>query len=211
MRHPVSLLLIPALLATAACGNKQVALSADPVERAATCGVVAAAQARVNMTDIKAPLPVEAQGEVLRYALVAGAEGEQFAADRASAVVQRMPAIADEVTDGNWKKLVEPCAQAYPAAAAQPELPRDPLTAGMGCDALRQFVGRALASDGRYEETLTQYSKLESALDKKIAPVMAQRGIAASETDAEKSKAFSAIAKLGNPAMTMDACVQRYT
>jgi len=127
-------------------------------------------------------------------------------------VVKRMPEIADKVTDGKWEKLVEPCAQAYPVAAtAQPELPRDPLVAGLGCDMLRQFVGRALASDGRYEETLTQYCALERKLDGKLAPLMARQGIDnGTEGTEQKRKAMSTVAKLGNPTAVMDACVQRY-
>lgn len=207
------LIVLPGLIAaTVACGPKQVALSADPVERAATCGVVAAAHARVNTTNIKAPLSVEAKGETLRYALLTGAQQESFSAEQAGAVVKRMPEIADQVTDGKWEKLVEPCAQAYPAAAtAQPELPKDPLVAGLGCDMLRQFVGRALASDGRYEETLTQYSALERKLDAKLAPLMARQGIDnGAEGIEHKRKAMSTVAKLGNPTAVMDACVQRY-
>lgn len=202
---------LPGLLIAGACGRSAIELPADPIERAATCGVVTAAEARVATTDIKAPLSLEAQGNILRYALLTGSEGESFAADRAAAVVQRMPELADKVTDGSWKKLIEPCAQAYPAAKGPPALPEDPLVAGMGCDALRQFVGKALASDGRYEETLTQYSNLESALDKRLAPMLARRGVSADETDAERSTALSTLAKLGNPTAVMDACVQRYT
>jgi hypothetical protein len=206
------LLVLPGLIAAGACGPKQVALSPDPVERAATCGVVAAASARVNTTDIKAPLSVEAKGETLRYALLTGAQQEAFSAEQAGAVIQRMPAIADEVTDGKWQKLVEPCAQAYPAVAAAPKLPADPLVAGMGCDMLRQFVGRALASDGRYEETLAQYSTLERNLDGKLAPLMARQGIDnGPEGIAQKQKAMSTVAKLGNPTAVMNACVERYT
>lgn len=208
------LLVLPGLIAaTSACGSRQVALSADPVERAATCGVVAAAQARVNMKDIKAPLSVEAKGETLRYALLTGAQQESFSAEQAGAVVKRMPEIADQVTDGKWEKLVEPCAQAYPATpTTRPELPQDPLVAGLGCDMLRQFVGRALASDGRYQETLSRYSELERELDAKLAPLMVRQGIGnGPEGMAEKRKAMSTVAKLGNPTAVMDACVQRYS
>ncbi len=207
------LLILPGLIAAVgACGPKQIALSADPVERAATCGVVAAAHARDTSTDFKGPLSVEAKGETLRYALLTGAQQESFSAEQAGAVVKRMPEIADTVIDGKWKKLVEPCAQAYPVAAtAQPELPKDPLVAGLGCDMLRQFVGRALASDGRYEETLSQYSALERKLDGKLAPLMARQGIQnGAEGTEQKRKAMSTVAKLGNPTAVMAACVQHY-
>lgn len=206
------LLVLPGLAMAGGCGQKQVALSPDPVERAATCGVVAAANARLNTTDIKAPLSLDAKGETLRYALLAGAQQEIFSADQAGAVINRMAQIADKVIEGDWKKLVGPCAEAYPAAPAKPALPEDPLVAGLGCDMLRQFVGRALASDGRYEETLTRYSALERELDSKLAPLMARNGIDdGPEGMEQKRKAMSKIAKLGNPTQVMDACVQRYT
>jgi len=211
MKTPL-LLIVPIVIAASGCGPKQVALSPDPIERAATCGVVAAAQARVATKDIKAPLSVEAKGETLRYALLAGAEGKAFSSEQAGAVVKRMSEIVDQVTEGKWQKLVAPCAAAYPAVAAAPELPSDPLVAGMGCDQLRQFMGRALASDGRYEETLSKYGDLERTLDGKLAPLMARGGVSDGPESAEKKReAMSTVAKLGNPTAVMDACVARYS
>jgi hypothetical protein len=206
------LLVLPGLVMAGGCGPKQVALSTDPVERAATCGVVAAANARVKTTDIKAPLSLDAKGETLRYALLTGAQEDVFSADQAGAVVNRMAQIADKVIEGNWKKLVAPCAEAYPAVTGKPELPKDPLEAGMGCDMMRQFVGRALASDGRYEDTLVKYSALERALDTKLAPLMSRNGVDdGAESMERKRKAMSTLAKSGNPTQVMEACVQRYT
>lgn len=110
-----------------------------------------AAQARVDTPDIVMPLPVEAQGRILRYAVLTGVEGDSFSMDRASQVVQRMPKEAETLLDGNrWKKVLEPCAAAFPAlpAGVSVKLPDEPLTAGMGCDMMRQFVGKALGDRG---------------------------------------------------------------
>ncbi|MGH6782037.1 MAG: hypothetical protein ACREB5_08030, partial [Sphingomonadaceae bacterium] len=57
-------LLFPGLLAASACGPKALSLPADPIEAAATCGVVAAAQAREGQTSLKAPLSMAAQGNI---------------------------------------------------------------------------------------------------------------------------------------------------
>lgn len=207
-------LAMPGLLFTAACGSKTVELSDDPIARAATCGVAEAAQARVDTPDIKAPLAVDAQGRILRYAVVTGVEGDSFSMDRASEVVQRMPKEAETLLEGNrWKKMREPCAAAFPAPAqGEVKLPEDTLTAGMGCDMMRQFVGKALATAGQYEETLRGYSKLEEALDKKLAPLMSARGLSSEDKALEaKRKAMASFAKLGNPTQIMDTCVKKYT
>ena len=51
-------------LLVASCGPKTLALPDQPVDRAATCGVVAAAQARAGTANIKADLPFDAMGVV---------------------------------------------------------------------------------------------------------------------------------------------------
>ena len=67
------------------CGPKTLTLPDQPIDRAATCGVVAAAEARAASKDIKAPLPFDAMGRVLHYPLLAGATGESFSSDNATA------------------------------------------------------------------------------------------------------------------------------
>lgn len=205
------LLALPGLLLSSGC-TKPLTLSADPVERAATCGVVAAAEARKAQADFRAPLSIEAQGKILHHALTVGAETPEFSQDKAAAVVKQMSERADAVTDGSWEKLVEPCATAFPLPATAPALPGDPLTAALGCDALGRFMRAALASDGRYEAVLAKYNKLEASLDKKVAPLLAQRGASSAEaTQREKRKALSVFGNLGRPDQVMDACVARYT
>src|SRR5687768_18519696 len=113
-----TLLLIPlaALLATA-CGPKLLTLPEDPVERAATCGVVAAASARSGSTDVKTPLTMEQQASILHYALLGGGEGKDFSQDRVAAVVQRMPELEAGITGAKWQELVQPCREAFPVTA----------------------------------------------------------------------------------------------
>lgn len=207
MKSP-ALLLMPVLLA--GC-DTQALLAENPVERAATCGVVAAAQARVE-APVGKPLPLEAQGEVLRPALLAGAAGEEFDGEAAEAVVKRMPVLAESVTQGdNWKELAPACAAAYPAAPAAPALPDDALAAALGCDQLGRFLKTALGASGDYEEPLLEYGVVERTLDSRIAPLLARRGLASEDAQAkEKRKALGAFAKLGNPVTVMNACVVKY-
>ena len=49
------------VLLLVACGPKALDLPADPVDRAATCGVVAAATARTSVADVQAPAPAAAE------------------------------------------------------------------------------------------------------------------------------------------------------
>lgn len=56
------------------------------------------------------------------------------------------------------------------------------------------------------------YSKLEEALDQKLAPLMSARGLSSEDAGlAAKRKAMATFAKLGNPTAVMDACVKKYT
>src|ERR1051325_2044401 len=111
----------------AACsGEKPLALPEEPVDRAATCAFVAAAVARVAVKDINAPLPVEAQGRIVHYALLAASAEGAFDAATANAVNKRIGALKDKLTSGRWQTLIQPCRAAFPAAANDaPELPRN--------------------------------------------------------------------------------------
>src|SRR3546814_4302137 len=96
----ISATAIGGALLLAACGPKALSLPEQPIDRAATCGVVAAAEARAATPDIKQPLPFTAQGRILHYALLAGASGEEFSAETATAVNQRMSDLQEEITSG---------------------------------------------------------------------------------------------------------------
>src|SRR5262245_39389542 len=65
------------------CGPKALSLPEDPIDRAASCGVVAAVQARAATADVKASLPFDSQGHILHYALLAASEGGSYEAERA--------------------------------------------------------------------------------------------------------------------------------
>ena len=106
-----------AVLLAGCSADKPLELPAAPVDRAASCAVVAAAQARTKTADFKAPLPLEAQGRILHYAMLAASEGEAFDAQVASAVSKRMGELEAGITKGKWQALIPACDAAYPVAA----------------------------------------------------------------------------------------------
>ena len=217
-RTPATAALIAtAFLTVSGCGGpKQLALPEDGVERAATCGVVAAAQARLGQApgEISKPLPLEAQGRILHYALLAGDDGSGFSQDRVAAVVARMPQLGDQVTKGRWQALIPECAAAYPQTAADTpvELPDDPLDAQLSCYTLAGFLDKALTAQGdAYVADLSRYGAMRRALDARIGSKLAADGKATAETQAAtRASRLGAAAKLGPPTRVMDACVAKY-
>jgi hypothetical protein len=215
MRSP--LLYVPALaMALSACGAPKLALPADPIGKAATCGVVAAADARAaNAQQVSAPLSFDRQGQIIHYALLAGAEGDKFSREKAAAVVERMQAIQEDVTDGKWQALVQPCEAAYPEASSAQAvaLPSDPLEAEMSCYTLGKFMVKALAVQGNaYEKQLLEFGTMGRNLDPKIGRGLDRRGIRSEAARlAQRDIALAKAAKLGSPAKVMDACTARYT
>jgi hypothetical protein len=216
MRSPIAAL-IPALaLAVTGCGAPKLALPADPIGKAATCGVVAAANARVaNTSDVSAPLPFEKQGQIVHYALLAGADDGAFSLDRAAAVMQRMQEIQEDVTSGKWQDLVQPCQAAFPEASPSREvaLPQDPLEAQLGCYMLSKFMVKALAAQsGAYDKELVTFGALNRDLDPKIAKSLDRRGIRSEKArEGQQDSALAKVAKLGTPAKVMGACTARFT
>jgi len=209
--------LVPAAaLVLAGCGTPKLALPDDMVGKAATCGVVAAADARAGSPEnVAAPLSFERQAQIIHYALLAGAQGEQFSTDTASAVVQKMQEVQEDVTGGDWKALVQPCQAAFPETdLARPvSLPASAAEAQIGCYALGKFMMRALSvQGGAYEKQLLAYGKLGRDLDPRIARTFDGRGIRSDKArQAAREKALVKFAKLGSPAKVMDACTTRFS
>ena len=110
--HPFSVSAI-ALILTACSSNT---LPEDIIGKAGTCAVVAASAAREAMKDPEASLPVDQQSQIIHYALIAGASDPKFSSDIANAVIRQMQMVQDTMGEGDWKKLVEPCKQAFPEA-----------------------------------------------------------------------------------------------
>ena len=78
-------LLAISLMLLAGCGKKSLALPTDPIERAATCGVIAAATLR-TAAGVKGDLSPEDQGRIFHYPLLAASESGSYEAEKAGAV-----------------------------------------------------------------------------------------------------------------------------
>jgi hypothetical protein len=197
----------------ASCGPKTLALPADPVDRAATCGVVAASEARSATPNVNAPLSLAAQGRIIHHALLAGAEGGEFSADKAAAVSRRMNELQETITEGKWKELKQPCQQAYPdAARSDVTLPGDRFDAQLGCDELADFMTTALASqEMQYGNELGEYHALQATLDQLLGPGLRSRaGRALADQMEARRKALAEIARAGSPVAVMGQCVARF-
>lgn len=203
-------ILLPLVLA--GCGEKPAALPGDPIRRAATCGVVAAADAR-RAGGVDAKLTIEQQGHILHYALLAGAEGGSFDKGRSAAVVNAMPALGDKVTAGAWESLIAECAAAYPASrpAQGITLPSDALAAQAGCHDLADFMTTALrAQEANFVDRMRAYDGLKRALDPKMGVTLKARGLNQVQANAARAKALAALVTLGPPTAVLDQCVKKF-
>jgi hypothetical protein len=202
-----------AALLAVSCGPKALTLPDDPVDRAATCGVVAAAEARLAVTQIQAPLPLEAQGRIAHYALLGASTGEEFAPATANAISRRTTELGEKVTAGGWQDLVPACAAAFPAAArADVALPADEFEAQLGCYEMAGFLSTVLAgqrTDERNERAT--YVGLHRLLGDRVAPGLRERaGAEAAAQRREQRRALAAAARLGSPVAVMRQCIRRF-
>lgn len=206
-------LFIVASLVLAGCGAKRLALPADPVDRAATCAVVAAAAARTAVTDIKAPLPLAAQGKIFHYALLAASAGETFEPETANRVNKRMGELQESITGGKWEALAPACDSAFPAAGkADVTLPEGRLDAQLACEELAEFASVALEGEEvHYGNELAGYRRMRSALNDALGLGLRARAGAGLEAQTrERRLALAAAAKLGSPIPVLDACMKRF-
>lgn len=210
---PVAVTLALASLASCS-GPKALTLPTDPIDRAATCGIVAAAEARSAIGDFNGSLPLAAQGRILHYAVLAASDGGRFSADTAGAVSKRMSALQGQVTSGNWQDLAPACRAAFPAAAQTGEarLPANPLDAELGCSELAQFTATALEADkANYGAQVSEYRRLRTKLSDRLGPALRSRaGLSLGAQRAAGDKALAEIVQLGSPVAVLDQCRKRF-
>lgn len=202
-----------AALLLAGCGGKEeLTLPTEPVDRAATCGIVAAAEARMKSA-VSAALPLEAQGRILHYALLTASEGGEFKAETANAVSRRMTELQEEVTKGKWQDLAPACASAFPATRKTAvELPAGRFEAQIQCEELADFLGTALIQqEVNYGNELAGWSRMRSDLNDAMAPSLrARAGASLDAQRQERRKGLAAAAQLGPPTATMELCLKRF-
>ena len=202
-----------AALALSACGPKPLALPADPVDRAATCAVVAAATARTAVTDVQAPLPLAAQGRIFHYALLAASTGELFEAEIANRVNKRMRELQEAMTGGKWQALAPACEAAFPLAGkTEITLPEGRLDAQLACEELAEFASVALEGEEvNFGNELAAYRRMRSELNDALGPGLRARAGAGLEAQTtERKRALAAAAKLGSPMAVLDTCAERF-
>ena len=215
MRFPGSTLALLGLaLAAVSCGGPQaLSLPTEPVDRAATCGVVATAAARRATADINASLPIAEEGHILHYALLGASADGVYSSETAGAVVKRMPALEPKITDGAWQNLIPACRAAFPEAEqSDVALPPDKLDAQLGCGALAQFIATALEpAKIHYASELAAYRRLRGRLSDKVGSALRARvGSATQEQRAAEAKAMAKIARAGSTIAVLAECARRF-
>lgn len=204
-----------AALLLSGCGPKPLTLPADPVDRAASCAVVTAIEARATAPSVKSSLSFETQSKIIHHAMLAASEDGSFSSDTASAVVKKMSELESGISDGKWQDLQAPCSAAYPEISKTTgiELPAAKFDAQLGCYAMADFLSRSVqSSDPEAEKRKNLFSDLRRKLDNAIANGLRAKGASSYEkTQAEKDKALATMSKLGSPAAVMTLCTDRYS
>jgi hypothetical protein len=202
-----------AALLLCSCGAKSLELPADPVDRAATCAVVAAAAARTAVKDVKAPLPLAEQGRIFHFALLAASGKGTFEAETANRVNKRMRELEAGITGGKWSALAPACNAAFPATGrSDVELPSGRFEAQIACEELAEFTSIALEGSERdFGNELAGYRRMRTELNDAIAPAL--RSEAGSGTEAQarlRKRALARAAALGSPIPVLDRCRERF-
>jgi len=212
MKRETLILPLSIALTVAGCAKQGPAFPTDPLDQAATCGVIAAASER-EAAGLKGELPADAQARILHYAMLYASTGKALDQDKVNAVSKRMPALFDQTIKGDWKKLQPTCASAFPASQIkQPVLPAKPLDAMLQCDALAEFLRKALADQGStYGEAANAYGMFIEKLDPKLSPALRAAGLRGVDALRErKLEALAAAARLGQPPAVIHACEKAY-
>lgn len=210
---PFAAVVTAALLLASCGGPKPLVLPQQGADRAATCGVVAAASARLKVADVKAPLPLEAQGRILHYALLAASEGGEFDSESANAVSRRMSEIQEQVINGKWQPLAPVCDSAYPETRARDvKLPAERFEAQVACVELANFLDTALANqEVNYGNELAAWNRLRREVNDAMAPgLRARAGASLPAQQRLRRKALAQTARLGPPVAVMAQCVNRF-
>lgn len=211
----VAMFLVPAsALMLSACGPKQLALPADPVDKAATCAVVSAADARQQNPNARGDLDFDAQTRIIHYAMLAGIDGDGFSTKTASAVVSRMSEVEANITNGKWQDLVAPCDEAFPEVrkTSGVALPEARFDAQLGCYAMADFLVKTVTTtDPKAQERFAAFQQMKRNLDGSIGKTIKARGAGDYEKTLDlKQGALVKMTRLGAPAEVMKMCTARF-
>lgn len=213
MKFALSRLAICAALLLASCGPEPLTLPDQPTDRAATCGIVAAAGARLAVTDVSAPLPLAEHGRIVHYALLAATANGEYDTESAGAVSRRMQSLQAQVTAGEWQPLSAACKAAYPAAEKLDiALPEDKFEAQIQCNELARFMTEALSGQASsYRNEIADYRHLHERLNDRIAPALnAKAGPEIGDQRKLRHRALAEASRLGAPIATLSRCLERF-
>ena len=208
----IRLLLTAGAVILASCGPKTVTLPEEPIDRAATCGVVAANAARLATSNIQAPLSFEAMGRIIHYPLLAGSAGESFSSEMAAKVQSRMTELQEKISEAKWQELIPQCRAAFQATALEEvKLPADDFDAELGCVELGDFLRSALEEQAEYGNELAEYRAFSTKREASLANALRNRaGADLRDRVAERNKALASMAKAGPPPIVMRECLIRF-
>lgn len=195
-----------------ACGPKSLALPEQAIDRAATCGVVAANAARLATNDIQAPLSFEAMGKIVHYPLLAGSAGDSFSSEVAAKVRSRMTELQEGISEAKWQELIPQCQAAFPATALeQVKLPSDDFDAELGCVELGDFLRSALEKQAEYGNELAEYRAFSTKRETRLANgLRSSAGPDLRDRVAARHRALATMAKAGPPTLVMRECLTRF-
>ena len=202
-----------AALLLASCAAEKPALAEQPIERAATCGVVAAAEARASLGEAVPLLPLDAREHMLHYALIAASERGSFSPETAKAVIERMAELENGPVKEEWQELLPLCREAYHDAwTFNVELTKDRFDSKLQCDELGKFITLSLGDQGgRYEQQLGAYRQMAIKLEERLGPgIKVRAGDDPRKQQELRRQALAAASKLGRPAQVMEQCLERY-
>ena len=209
MMRPI---LAASALLLASCGPKTLTLPEQPVDQAATCGVIAAQSARLAAPDFQAALPFDAMGRIIHYPLLAGSTKGSFSPAVAVAVQTRMGELQGGISEAKWQELIPACRTAFPATAIERvELPVDRFDAQLACVELGDFLRSALEEQAEYGNELAEYRKLGIKLETTLATGLRSRaGADPGARMEQRRKALATIAQAGPPVAVMRECLARF-
>jgi hypothetical protein len=213
MAHKILILPLSAALILAGCAKQAPKFPADALDQAATCGVIAAASER-EAAGAAGELPADAQARILHYAMLYASTGKTLDRDKVNAVSKRMPGLFDRTIQGNWQSLQPSCASAFPASRIKnPVLPARPLDAMLQCDALAEFLRKALADQGAtYGAAANAYGAFIEKLDPRMSVALRAAGLHNGDAlRAKKLEALASAARLAQPPAVIDACEKKYS
>ena len=214
MKTMSSKLLVPLIGAAlmSGCGERAPALPTEPLDRAATCGVVAAASER-EAAGAKGELSADGQARILHYAMLYASADSRLDQNKVNSVSKRMPALFDQTIKGKWQDLRRACAQAFPPSQVrQPALPAKPVDSMLQCYALADFLRKVLSEQGGgYGAAANNYGALKDRLDTKMVPTLRAAGLRNGPALQHKRlEALAAAANLGQPPAVIAACEKKY-